>query len=64
MGVHKDLQLLCKPSCPTTEGLGQTGSSVLSFVEMNLLAQNHNHYTTAKAIYSVTQEREIEGMLR
>ena len=25
--------------------------------------QIHNHYTTAKAIYSVAQEREIEGML-
>ena len=30
---------------------------------MNLV-QNHNHYTTAKAIYSVVQEREFEGMLR
>ena len=44
--------------------LGQTCSNVLWFVGMkNLLVQNHNHYTTAKAIYSVAQEREIEGML-
>ena len=45
----------------------QTGSSVLQFEGMNLLVQNHNHYTTAKVriiiIYSVVQEREIEGML-
>ena len=34
----------------------------LWFVEMDLV-QNHNHYTTAKAIYSVALEREIEGML-
>ena len=33
------------------------------FVVCGDLAQNHNHYTTAKAIYSVAQEREIEGML-
>ena len=43
------------------DGLGQTGSSVLWFVGMNLLVQNHNHYTTTKAIER--QEREIEGML-
>ena len=29
---------------------------------MNLLVQNHNHYSTAKAIYYVEQEREIEGI--
>ena len=40
-----------------------TGSSVVWFVEMNLSVQNHNHYTTAKTVYSVAQEREIEGML-
>ena len=28
----------------------RTGSGVLWFVGMNLLVQNHNHYTTAKAI--------------
>ena len=33
------------------DGLGQTGSSVLWFVGMNLLVQNHNHYIAAKAIY-------------
>ena len=38
-------------------------SGVLWFVGMNLLVQNHNHYTTARAIFSVAQEREIEGML-
>ena len=27
-----------------------------------ILVLNHNHYTTAKSIYSVAQEREIEGM--
>ena len=37
--------------------MGQTGSSVLWFVGTNLLVQNHNHYTTAKTIYSVAQER-------
>ena len=34
-------------------GLGQTGSVVLLFVGMNLLVQNHNHYTTANAIYYI-----------
>ena len=37
------------------DGLGQTGSSVLCFLGMNLLVQNHNHYTTARAIFSVVQ---------
>ena len=34
----------------------------LWFVGMNLLVQNQNHYTTARDIYSVAQEREIEGI--
>ena len=32
-------------------------------VGMSLLVQNLNHCTTAKAVYSVAQEREVEGML-
>ena len=38
------------------DGLGQTcrhGSSVLLFVGVNPLVQNHNHNMAAKAIYSV-----------
>ena len=31
-------------------------------MNLSLSVQNHNHYTTDKAIYSVAQEREIEGI--
>ena len=56
----RNLVLIC--DC-WNDGLGQTGSSVLCFWGMNLLVQNNNRYTTARAIFSVVQEREIEGML-
>ena len=50
----------------TTEMMGwakQAVYSVLWFVGLNLSVQNHNHFATARFIYSVAQEREIEGML-
>ena len=54
--------------CSDAVGLmGWAKQAVMFLVcEMNLLVQNHNHYSTANAIifqYSVVQEREIEGML-
>ena len=45
--------------------LGGSNSIIYMFVVCGAesLVQNHNHYTTARAIYSVVQERKIEGML-
>ena len=52
--MEKTLRAYLASICNCWEdGLGQTGrhgSSVLLFVGMNLLVQNHNHNMTAKAI--------------
>ena len=52
------MQLNCLQSIDT-----ERSRTVLRFVGMNLMVQNHNHYITARTIYSVAHGREIEGML-
>ena len=46
------------------EGSGEGVFPVFVYVGVytQTLVQNHNHYNTARAIYSVAQEREIEGV--